>query len=326
MRAVVIREHGGPEVLRVEAQDEPVVAQGLALVEVSHVGLNHLDVWVRRGVPGHDFHLPRIPGSDVAGTSNGIRVVLHPSWGCGSCVSCLSGKQNHCRDFAIRGESVNGGCAERIVVPLWQLLPVPDGMSTAEAASMPLSLLTAWHMLFTRAKLQPGERVLVQAGASGVGAMAIQLAVMLGCEVHATASTPQKRAKIEALGARSWEYDKVGTRDADLVVESVGATTWKSTMKAVRWGGRIVCCGATAGAEVPLNLRALFFKQISVLGSTMGGSGEMVEAWSAVLAGRVKPVVDSVVPMRRLGEAHAWLEQRTVVGKVVVEQDLAEGA
>ena len=323
MRAVVIREHGGPEALRVESLDDPTIVDEVAVVEVSHVGLNHLDVWVRRGVEGHDFHLPRVPGSDVAGTHAGQRVVLHPSWGCQRCARCLAGEQNLCRQFVIRGESADGGCAERVMVPAWQLLPIPDALTTAEASSMPLTLLTAWHMLISRAKLASGERVLVQAGASGVGVMAIQIAKMFGCEVHATASTEAKRSILERLGAKAWPYEKIGVREVDVVVESVGAPTWPSSSKAVRWGGRIVCCGATGGAEVPLNLRALFFKQISILGSTMGGSGEMIEAWRAVESGRIRPVLDSVMSMARIGEAHTRLENRDVIGKIVVEQDLS---
>lgn len=325
MRAIVIRAHGGAEVLRLESIAEPEPGAAEVRVAVTHVGLNHLDVWVRRGVAGHDFHLPRVPGSDVAGVVDGGAVVLHPSWGCGACRQCLDGHQNRCRDFRIRGESADGGCAERVVVPRWQVLPVPAGMSPAEAASLPLSLLTAWHMLVVRAKLQRGERVLVQAGAGGVGVMAIQIARLFGCEVHATASTPEKRSRLEAIGATAWPYERVGARNVDVVVETVGVDTWASSMAALRWGGRLVCCGSTSGYEVPLNLRALFFKQIEVLGSTMGTSADMLRAWDAVLAGHIRPVVHAVLPMSRLGDAHALLESRSVFGKVVVEQDLGDG-
>ncbi len=322
VKAVVIVEHGGPEVLRVADVAEPVPGSGELRVGVTHVGLNHLDVWVRRGVPGHDFHLPRVPGSDVAGVVDGQAVVLHPSWGCGTCESCLAGRQNRCRHFSIRGESADGGCAERVVAPAWQVLPIPAGMDAAAAASLPLALLTAWHMLLTRARLQMGERVLVQAGGSGVGVIAVQLAKSLGCDVHATASTPEKRARLEGMGATAWPYDAVGVRDVDVVFDTVGRDTWSISMRALRWGGRLVCCGATSGADVPLNLRALFFKQIEVLGSTMGTSAEMIAAWRTVTAGEIKPIVHVVLPMSRLGDAHALLERREVFGKVVVHQDL----
>jgi NADPH:quinone reductase-like Zn-dependent oxidoreductase len=324
VQAIVIRAHGGPEVLRRESLPDPVALPGEASVRVSHVGLNHLDVWVRRGVPGHDFHLPRVPGSDVAGTTGGQRVVLHPSWGCGECVACLAGKQNRCRRFAIRGESADGGACEAVCVPTWQLLPIPDAMPSAAAASLPLALLTAWHMLHDRARVRSGERVLVQAGASGVGVLAIQVARHAGCEVHATASTQEKRARLEALGARVWAYDAIGVRDVDVVVETVGIDTWASSLRALRWGGRLVCCGATSGAEVPLNLKALFFKQITLLGSTMGSSADMVDAWRAVTDGAIQPVLFAEAQLSKLGEAHSLLERRAVVGKVVCRQDLAD--
>ncbi len=322
MKAIRIEHHGGPEVLAVRDLLGRDPGPGEVRVAVSHVGLNHLDVWVRRGVPGHDFHLPRIPGSDVAGTVDGQPVVLHPSWGCGQCAACLGGRQNRCRDFKIRGESADGGCATELVVPRWMCLPVPEGLDLAGAASLPLALLTAWHMLHARARIVAGERVLVQAGASGVGVMAIQVARAHGCEVHATASSEAKREAIAALGATPWPYDKIGARDVDVVVETVGAPTWAASMKALRWGGRLVCCGATGGHEVPLNLRALFFKQVDVLGSTMGTSADMLAAWAAVSRGQVRPLVHAVLPMSRLGDAHAMLERREVIGKVVVEQNL----
>ncbi len=291
-------------------------------VRVTHVALNHLDLWVRRGVPGHDFHLPRIPGSDVAGVAEGAPVALHPSWGCGTCAACLAGRANRCRAFRIRGENADGGCAEEIVVPRWQLLPIPAHLSAAEAASLPLTLLTAWHMLVVRARLSRGERVLVQAGASGVGVMAIQIAQLFGCEVHATARTPERRARLAELGAVPHPYDAIGVRNVDVVVESVGGDTFDASVRALAWGGRLVCCGATAGADVRLPLRALFFKQLEVVGSTMGTSADMIAAWQEVTAGRIRPVVDRVLPMSRIAEAHGVLERREAFGKVVLAQDL----
>ncbi len=321
MKVVVIDHHGGPGVLATRESPRPVAGPGEVLVRVTHVGLNHLDTWVRRGVPGHDFHLPRVPGSDVAGTVDGRPVVLHPCWGCGTCRACLAGNQNRCRDFKIRGENADGGCQPWLAVPAWQCLPVPAGLELAGAASMPLALLTAWHMLHRRARVQRGERVLVQAGASGVGVMAIQLARAHGCEVHATASTAAKREAVARLGATPWSYDEVGVRNVDVVVDSVGAPTWGASTRALRWGGRLVCCGATGGHEVALDLRALFFKQVDVLGSTMGTSADMVDAWAAVGRGEVRPVVHAVLPLSRLGEAHEMLENREVVGKLVVTVD-----
>jgi len=327
---ICIETHGGPEALRVTTLPDRPPAAGEVRVSVTHVALNHLDLWVRKGVPGHDFHLPRVPGSDVAGVlvdptpalPVGARVVLHPSWGCGSCAACLEGTQDRCRAFRIRGENTDGGCVTEVVVPAWQVLPVPAHLASHEAAALPLTLLTAWHMLVTRGRLRRGERVLVQAGGSGVGVMAIQIALLHGCEVHATASTPERRAQLTAMGARAWPYDAVGVRDVDVVVESVGDATWAASIRALAWGGRLVCCGATAGADVRLNLRAVFFKQLEIIGSTMGSSGELLRAWREVEAGRIRPVVDRVLPLSRIAEAHALLEARAVFGKVVLEQDL----
>jgi NADPH:quinone reductase-like Zn-dependent oxidoreductase len=326
-----IDAHGGPEVLRVRALPARAPAPGEVRVAVTHVALNHLDLWVRKGVPGHDFHLPRVPGSDVAGVLRdatptlpvGTRVVLHPSWGCGTCTACLDGTHDRCRSFRIRGENTDGGCVTEVVVPAWQVLPIPPHLAPHEAAALPLTLLTAWHMLVTRGRLARGERVLVQAGGSGVGVMAIQIALLHGCEVHATASTPERRARLAAMGVQAWPYDAIGVRDVDMVVESVGEATWAASVRALAWGGRLVCCGATTGPDVRLNLRAVFFKQLEIIGSTMGATGELLRAWREVEAGRIRPVVDRVLPLSHIAEAHALLEARGVFGKVVLEQDLS---
>ena len=323
--AIVIARHGGPEVLETVTQELPAPREGQVVARVTHVALNHLDTWVRRGVPGHDFHLPRVPGSDVAVEVDGRAWVLHPSWGCGTCEACVRGTHDRCRRFRIRGESADGGCATHVVVDRAHLLPIPAHLTAEQAVALPLTLLTAWHMLVGRAGLKRGERVLVQAGGSGVGVMAIQIARLFGCEVHATASTPERRARLEALGATPWPYEAIGVRNVDVVVESVGADTWDASLRALAWGGRLVTCGATSGARVGLDLRAVFFKQLSVLGATMGAAGELLDAWREVEAGRLTPVVDRVLPMSRIAEAHALLEGRAAFGKIVLEQDLQGG-
>lgn len=331
----MIEQHGGPEALRIRTLPPLAPVPDLVRVRVSHLALNHLDLWVRKGVPGHDFHLPRIPGSDVAGVlldpadlpggalPVGTAVVLHPSWGCGVCRSCLEGRQDRCRAFRIRGENTDGGCVTELAVPAWQVLPIPLHLAPHQAVALPLTLLTAWHMLVTRARLARGERVLVQAGASGVGVMAIQIAKLYGCDVHATASTPERRAVLTDMGVRAWPYDAIGVRDLDVVVESVGEATWASSLRALAWGGRLVCCGATTGPNVRLDLRAVFFKQLEIIGSTMGSTGELLRAWQEVTEGRIVPVVDRVLPLSRLADAHAVLEARGAFGKIVLEQDLS---
>lgn len=333
MKAIRIAAHGGPDALELVDLPDPTPGPGEVIVRVTHVGLNHLDVWVRRGVPGHRFPLPLVPGSDVVGVreDTGEPVVLHPGFGCGSCRRCLSGEHSLCRQYLIRGERTDGGCRERLAVPASHLLPCP--LPGEQAAALPLALLTAWHMLVGRAGIKAGDRVLVQGGASGVGSLAIQVAALHGARVAATASSEQKRALCRALGAEEvWSYEQAtegvrawtGKEGVDIVVEHVGASTWEQSVRALRWGGALVTCGATTGHQVTLDLRALFFKQISLLGSTMGSMGELVAAWEQVRAGRIRPVVDRVLPMSRVAEAHALLEGRAVGGKIVLVQDLAD--
>ena len=331
MKAVRIDNHGGPEVLRVVEVDDPVVGPGEVGVRVTHVGLNHLDVWVRRGVDSHHFPLPLIPGSDVVGIreDTGDVVALQPGYGCGQCAQCRRGRHPLCRQYAIRGETVDGGMCERVVVPESHLLPCP--LPPEQIAGAPLSLLTAWHMLVGRARVKQGDKVLIQAGASGVGVYAIQIAKLHGAEVAVTASSAEKRARCIALGAdAAWTYDETRSevrawtdkRGVDIVIDHVGAATWDTSVRALTRGGSLVTCGATTGHEAAIDLRILFFKQLNLLGSTMGGMDELREAWTTVLRGKIQPVVDRVLPMSRLAEAHALLEDRALVGKVVVEQDL----
>ncbi|TVQ90595.1 MAG: alcohol dehydrogenase [Deltaproteobacteria bacterium] len=332
MRAIRIAEHGGPEVLERVDLPDPEPGADQVRVRVSHVGLNHLDVWVRRGVPGHRFPLPLIPGSDIAGVreDTGEPVVIFPAKVDLTDPASMRGRADLSRSFKIRGENTDGGCCEVVLASPHELLPLGE-LDPGRAASLPLSLLTAWHMLVGRARIAPGQTVLVQAGAGGVASLAIQIAVACGARVFATASTPAKRALCEQLGAeRAVAYEDTvaqvkawtGGEGVDLVVEHVGAATWAASIRAVRWGGTVVTCGATAGHEVRLNLRALFFKQLSLLGSTMGTPGELAQAWSLVQAGRIQPVVDEILPMSELGRAHERIEAREVLGKLVVSQDL----
>lgn len=338
MLAIRVSRHGGPEVLEQVSLPMPTHPAGpdadgpSVLVHVTHVGLNHLDVWVRRGVAGHRFPLPLIPGSDVVGVreDTGEAVALQPGVGCGQCVRCQADQHSLCRHYGIRGETFDGGMCQWVQVPEAHLLPL-GALDPAQAAGVPLALLTAWHMVVTRAQVGPGDRVLVQAGASGVGSFAIQVARLRGARVVATASTEAKRAHCMALGAEAaWSYETAvaeaktwtGKAGVDVVVDHVGQATWAASTRMLRWGGTYVSCGATSGHKVSLDLRAVFFKQLSILGSTMGGMGEMRAAWAHVRSGEIQPVVRQVLSMRQLGAAHALLEERAAVGKVVVRQDL----
>ncbi|HSN68481.1 MAG TPA: zinc-binding dehydrogenase, partial [Thermoanaerobaculia bacterium] len=281
MKAVLVREHGGFEAL--EIADVPFAPPpDLAVVEVRAVALNHLDLWLRRGVPGHRFPLPMIPGSEVSGViaalppaggdwSVGDEVIVAPGYSCGVCIACLSGNDSLCRQFGIYGESANGGCAERIAVPLRNLLRKPPRLSFEQAAAIPLDFQTAWHMLIARAQLRPGETVLVHAGGSGVGSAGVQIAKLWGATVFATVGSREKEARARELGAdevilyRERDFaDEVkrltGKRGVDVVFEHVGAETFAGSMRALGRGGRLVTCGATTGADVEINLRVVFFK------------------------------------------------------------------
>lgn len=327
MKAVVIREHGSFDKLRVEEVPTPQPRADEVRVRVRAAALNHLDTWVRRGIAGVTFPLPIVPGCDGAGVvdaageaARGIRpgqeVVLAPGLG-----DPLD------KDYGILGETRDGTCAEYVVVPRENVLPKPENLTFEEAAAVPLTFLTAWAMLVRRARVEPGEWVLVHAAGSGVGTAAIQIAKLFRCNVIATASTEAKRAKARELGAdEALPYDEfaraarriTGKAGVDVVVEHVGAATFEGSVLSLRKGGRLVTCGATTGAEVRVDLRHVFFKSLSLLGSTMGTLQELKAVLGHVAAGRMRPVVDSVFPLDEIAEAHRRLADRAVFGKVVV--------
>lgn len=339
MKAFRVHEHGGLEALRREEVPDPAPGPGEIRVRVEAISINHLDLWVRRGVSGHRFPLPLIPGCDVVGRvedppegspwRSGDRVAIAPSRGCGRCERCAAGDEPLCRRFVILGESIDGGAAEWVCAPESHLLPLPDGVTVAEAVSLPLALLTAWHMLIARAQLQPGETVLVQAGGSGVGSMALQIGKLLGAHVFTTVGSDEKAVRARALGAdevinyRRHDFVEevrrlTGKAGVDVIVDHVGADTFADDIRCLRKGGRLVVCGATTGPEVSFDLRHLFFKSLSFLGSTMGRLDELHQAMRMVSRGRIVPVVDRVFPMNELPNAHEHLEARRAFGKVVV--------
>jgi NADPH:quinone reductase-like Zn-dependent oxidoreductase len=340
LRAVVITAHGGPEVLEFEDRPEPVPGPGEVRVRVRAVGLNHLDLWVRKGVPGHVFPLPIVPGCDVAGVVDalgpgvvgvaaGDEVVVAPGVSCGRCLPCRSGEDALCRHYGILGESRDGGCQELLVVRDVGVFPKLQGLGWTDAAAVPLTFLTAWHMLSARARVQPGELVLVHAAGSGVSTAAIQVATLLGARVMATAGTDEKCAGALTLGAeaavnyRSEDFAAAarrfsGNRGVDVVVDHVGADTFERSLRCLAKGGRYVTCGATSGYEMKADFRLVFFKSLSILGSTMGGAHELARVLGLVASGRLRPVVDRVFRLDQVADAHRYLEARTAFGKVVL--------
>jgi NADPH:quinone reductase-like Zn-dependent oxidoreductase len=335
VKAVRFHEHGGPEVLRVEEAPDPVAKPGEALVRVRACALNHLDLWQRRGIPRVALPMPHISGADIAGevaggARAGQRVMLQPGVSCGRCPSCLAGDDNLCRGYDLLGYLRDGGYAELLAVPEANLVPIPEHIGFVEAAAFPLTFLTAWHMLFTRARLRPGETVLVLAAGSGVGQAAIQLARLVSARVIATAGGDDKLARARALGAHeaidhyrqdiAAEVKALTEREGvDVVVEHVGEATWPQSVRSLKPGGRLVTCGATTGHRGDVDLRYLFSRRISLLGSYMGRKIELIRAARFFFDGQVRPAVDRTYRLEDAAEAHRRLEDRAQFGKIVLE-------
>src|ERR1700735_4205160 len=338
MKAVRIHQFGGREVLVYEDVIDPQPRKDQVLVRVKACSLNHLDLWVRKGLPG--VKLPHILGSDIAGEiaevgeyvtgfTFGQRVLIAPMHFCGHCVKCLAGLQNHCREFTVLGNAVDGGNCELIAVPAASVIPIPDTLDFNLAASVPLVFVTAWHMLVGLAGVRPGQTVLVLGASSGVGIAAIQIAKLFHCRVITTAGDEAKLAQGRELGADyginhyqqkiSQEVRKITNKEGvDIVVEHVGVATWEESMKSLKPGGTIVTCGATTGPDVSFDLRFLFSRQLNLLGSYMGTMGELHDVLSHVFAGRLKSVVDSTFPLKDARAAHEYLEASQMFGKVVL--------
>ncbi len=323
-----------------EDAPEPQLAPGDVLVRVRACALNRVDVWGRRGRPGLTIPLPHIPGSDVAGeiavsaaadVSVGRRVMVQPGVSCGRCIACLSGRDNACARFEVLGYvNTNGGYAEFVKVPAQNLVPIPDEIGFVRAAAFPLTFLTAWHMLMTRAHLKRGDDVLIVAAGSGVGQAAVQVAFLHGARVFATAGSPRALERARALGAYEafdhYQQDvaeqvlkATDGRGVDVVVEHVGAATWDRSLASLARGGRLVTCGATTGSTAGLDLRTLFTRQISVVGSYLGTKGELLRAARFFFGGQLDPVIDRTFPLTDAAAAHRHLEDGKPFGKVVLE-------
>ena len=340
MRAVRVREHGGVDRLELTELPRPRPGANEVLVEIRAMALNHMDVWVRRGVPGHTFPLPLTLGCDGAGVvaevgsavrhvRPGDEVMVLPGTSCGVCEACLLGRDPLCREYGILGETRDGTCAECVVVPAANVQRKPQSVPFTTAAAFALTFQTAWHMLANRAELRAGETVLVQAAGSGVGSAGVQIGKLLGARVVALVGGPDKVAAAQALGAdvvldhTAQPFAKAVKelthgRGVDVVFEHVGAATFNDSVKCLTRGGRLVICGATSGAQVTIHLNQLFYKSLSFLGSTMGSKGDLVRLIDWLGQGRLKPVVGQVLRLDQVRDAHQLLEERKVFGKVVL--------
>lgn len=340
MKAVIFEQHGGPEVLRLAEVPDPQIKANEVLVEVRACALNHLDVWVRNGLPGIKVPLPHILGNDVAGVvrevgelvtwvNAGDEVMLQPGVSCGHCAECLAGRDNMCDEYDIIGSRRDGGYAELVSVPGINVIPKPKNLTWEEAAALPLVTLTAWHMLVARADVQPGEDVLVHAAGSGVGSVGIQIAKLRGARVITTASSVEKLAKARELGAdETIDYTQddwpkqvrrlTNGRGVDVVFEHTGATTWPGSILSLKKGGRLVTCGATSGFDAKTDLRHVFYRHLTILGSMMGSKADLLAAMKFVESGQIRAVVDQILPLSEARKAHELMEERAQFGKLVL--------
>jgi NADPH:quinone reductase-like Zn-dependent oxidoreductase len=340
MKAVRFHAHGGPEVLTFEDAPEPQLTSGNVIVRVQACALNHLDLWQRRGLDRVTLPMPHISGADVAGTiaavgkdvtglSEGQRVMLQPGLSCGRCARCLEGRDFLCRAYDVLGYQSDGGYGNYVAVPAANIIPIPDHIDIVAAAAFPLTFLTAWHMLYAGGHLTPSDTVLVVAAGSGVGQAAIQIAKAARARVIATSRGQDKAERARALGADevidSSAEDVVARvkaltdrRGVDLVIEHVGVATWESSVRSLRTGGRLVTCGATTGHDAALDLRHLFARQLTFVGSYMGAKSELLQAAHGFFQGWYAPVIDRTYPLADAADAHRRLESGQRFGKTVL--------
>jgi NADPH:quinone reductase-like Zn-dependent oxidoreductase len=340
MKAAVIHEHGDPDVLQVEDMAEPKAGPGEVVLKVLCAGLNHLDIWVRKGRPGAKLQMPHVLGSDavgvVASVGEGVenpkvgeQVIVNPALSCGSCEFCRGGEQSVCVSFGIMGQSRPGTFAEQVAVPAGNCYPRPPHLSDEEAGVLALTYVTAWRMLLTRAAVRPGATVLIHGIGGGAAVAALQFAKLVGAEVFVTSSSNDKLSRAKKLGAdHALNYEKANVvqwieqatsgRGVDVAVDAVGAATWPLDFACVRKGGRIVLCGVTTGSKAESDLRALYWNQLTILGSTMGSAQDFRQMLRAVTVNKLKPVVDKVFRLQRARDALERMETGRQFGKIAL--------
>jgi 2-desacetyl-2-hydroxyethyl bacteriochlorophyllide A dehydrogenase len=340
MKAVVFYEHGGPEKLRYEDRPEPRIKPDEVLVRVKACALNHLDIWVRQGIPAYTIELPHIPGCDVAGQIErvgskvqdvkvGQKVFVWPGLTCGTCDECKAGRDNLCPSFGVFGAKTDGGYAEFVAVPGRNVIAIPPSLTFEQAAAFPLVSVTAWHMIVTLAWLRKGETALIMGAGSGVGSMAIQIARYIGARVITTVGSDDKAKKALVIGAdevvnHSTEdivkrvHELTGGRGVDAVIEHIGPQVWDQCLRSLAKGGRLITCGATTGGEAKIDLRLLFSRSLTLKGSYMGTKAELLEATKLVGSGKLKPVIDHVYPLQEARAAQEQMLSRKFFGKLVL--------
>lgn len=340
MKAVVFHQHGDLDQLKFEVVETPKLGNREVLVKVKACALNHLDIWTRLGMPGIKIPLPHILGCEITGTveecghgaksfKKGDRVMIAPGQGCGHCHACYQGKDSFCPEYKIMGFQVDGGYAEYAKTQEHHLISISKKYSFEQWAATPLVFLTAWHMLVTRAQLQVGETVLIHAAGSGIGSAAIQIAKLAGAKVFTTAGTEEKLKKAKALGAdhlinyKKEDFSraiikKTHGHGVDVVFEHIGPETWPKSLASLGRGGRMVTCGATSGPQTTIDIRFLFVKHLSILGSYMGSRHELDTVLGLLEEGKLHPVVDSTFPLKEAAKAQKKMLDRKQFGKIVL--------
>lgn len=340
MKAVVFHEHGGPEKLKYEDRPDPTIKPDEVLVRVKACALNHLDIWVRQGIPAYQIPLPHISGCDVAGQIErvgsqvkgvkvGQKVFVWPGLNCGTCDECKAGHDNLCPSFGVLGARTDGGYAEFVAVPGRNVIPIPPSLTFEQAAAFPLVSVTAWHMAVTLAWLRRGETVLVMGAGSGVGSMAIQIAKYIGAKVITTVGSEDKVKKALVIGADEVinhatgdvvkrVFELTGGRGVDVVIEHIGPQVWDQCLKSLAKGGRLITCGATTGPKAEIDLRYLYSRSLTLKGSYMGTKAELLEATKLIGTGKLRPVIDHVYPLQDARAAQEHMLSRKFFGKLVL--------
>ena len=341
MKALAFNEFGGPDKLKLQDVPDPKIKPNEVLVRVRACALNHLDLFVREGIPALKTPLPFWTGCDIAGeiaavgaevpgVKVGERVVVNPNLTCGRCEFCMQGEDSLCVKYGILGEHVPGGLAEYVAVRGDNVLPLPARISFEDAASFVLTNMTAWRMIVTQGQVRPGQDVLVIGVGGGVSSTAVQIARLAGARVIVTSSSDAKLERARALGAdvginyatsKDWArqvFEATGKRGVDLVIENVGAATWKDSIRSLKGGGRLVTCGATSGPIGETLIPLVFWKQVHIIGSTMANRKEFHDVMGQFFAGRLKAIVDEVVSLKDGAAAQQRLAEGKQFGKIVL--------
>jgi NADPH:quinone reductase-like Zn-dependent oxidoreductase len=345
MKIAIIKQHGGFNSIVFEEKPIPAPKADEVLVKVKACGLNHLDTWVRRGVPGHKFPLPLVPGSDITGVVEqvgpeaklnapdikpGSRIIINPGVHCGVCNECKAGKDHLCAKWGLLGETRDGGCQEYISVPGQLVHTLPSNLTFEQGACIPIAYVTAWQMLVGKAKVQQGETILIHAAGSGVSVACIQIARKFGLQIYVTSTSDDKLQHARNLGAHRFINSKkepfreavknlTAKQGVDVVVDHIGGEFFMDSIRCLKRGGRLVSCGATAGSELNVDWKHVFFKNLALLGSTYGPEKDFVEVLGAFQKGQLSPIVDQIIRLEELPKGHEWIETRKVFGKVVVK-------